>query len=91
MSSPQFKLDGNTPTISWADPKNAPDPSAAAQVNEDLWKALYRIESTVLQPMCSASLLHDNRALTTSSVHYFSFRTPLYCIFSFRFYVVSLI
>ncbi|XXG68074.1 hypothetical protein AAC387_Pa06g1251 [Persea americana] len=36
MSSPQFKLDGNTPTISWADPKNGPDPSAAAQV-----KAVY--------------------------------------------------
>ncbi|OVA14772.1 RNA recognition motif domain [Macleaya cordata] len=36
MSNPKFKLDGNTPTISWADPKSAPDPSAAAQV-----KALY--------------------------------------------------
>ncbi|KAF8413390.1 hypothetical protein HHK36_001371 [Tetracentron sinense] len=36
MSSTKFKLDGNTPTVSWADPKSAPDPSAAAQV-----KALY--------------------------------------------------
>lgn len=31
-----FKLDGNTPTVTWADPKSAPDHSAAAQV-----KALY--------------------------------------------------
>ncbi|XP_042480631.1 heterogeneous nuclear ribonucleoprotein Q isoform X1 [Macadamia integrifolia] len=36
MSSMSFKLDGNTPTVSWADPKSAPDASAAAQV-----KALY--------------------------------------------------
>ncbi|XP_010267419.1 PREDICTED: heterogeneous nuclear ribonucleoprotein Q isoform X2 [Nelumbo nucifera] len=36
MSSATFKLDGNTPTVSWADPKSAPDSSAAAQV-----KALY--------------------------------------------------
>ncbi|KAL6004278.1 Heteroproteinous nuclear ribonucleoprotein Q [Asimina triloba] len=31
MSSPNFKLDGTAPTISWADPKSAPDSSAAAQ------------------------------------------------------------
>lgn len=37
MLSADFKLDGNTPTISWADPKGIPDHSAAAsQV-----KALY--------------------------------------------------
>ncbi|XP_068635280.1 heterogeneous nuclear ribonucleoprotein Q-like [Aristolochia californica] len=36
MTSPKFKLDGNTPTVTWADPKSVPDPSAAAQV-----KALY--------------------------------------------------
>ncbi|CAL1398718.1 unnamed protein product [Linum trigynum] len=37
MLSPDFKLDGNTPTVSWADPKGNPDQSAAAsQV-----KALY--------------------------------------------------
>ncbi|XP_043717457.1 heterogeneous nuclear ribonucleoprotein Q-like [Telopea speciosissima] len=36
MSNVNFKLDGNTPTVSWADPKSAPDSSAAAQV-----KALY--------------------------------------------------
>ncbi|KAA8520793.1 hypothetical protein F0562_014935 [Nyssa sinensis] len=36
MSSANFKLDGNTPTVSWADPKSTPDHSAAAQV-----KALY--------------------------------------------------
>ncbi|XP_077234177.1 heterogeneous nuclear ribonucleoprotein Q-like [Tasmannia lanceolata] len=36
MSSGKFKLEGNTPTVTWADPKNSPDPSAAAQV-----KALY--------------------------------------------------
>ncbi|XP_026441084.1 heterogeneous nuclear ribonucleoprotein Q-like [Papaver somniferum] len=36
MSTPKFKLDGNTPTVSWADPKSSPDPAAAAQV-----KALY--------------------------------------------------
>ncbi|KAJ4953153.1 hypothetical protein NE237_029985 [Protea cynaroides] len=36
MSSVNFKLDGNTPTVSWADPKSAPNSSAAAQV-----KALY--------------------------------------------------
>ncbi|KAJ9681044.1 hypothetical protein PVL29_020109 [Vitis rotundifolia] len=36
MSSSNFKLDGNTPTVSWADPKSTSDHSAAAQV-----KALY--------------------------------------------------
>ncbi|XP_059634439.1 heterogeneous nuclear ribonucleoprotein Q isoform X2 [Cornus florida] len=36
MSSANFKLDGNTPTVSWADPKSAPEHSAASQV-----KALY--------------------------------------------------
>uniref|UniRef100_A0A5B6ZER4 RRM domain-containing protein n=1 Tax=Davidia involucrata TaxID=16924 RepID=A0A5B6ZER4_DAVIN len=36
MSNANFKLDGNTPTVSWADPKSTPDHSAAAQV-----KALY--------------------------------------------------
>ncbi|XP_022147500.1 heterogeneous nuclear ribonucleoprotein Q [Momordica charantia] len=36
MSSVNFKLDGNSPTVSWADPKSTPDNSAAAQV-----KALY--------------------------------------------------
>ncbi|CAN0889407.1 Heterogeneous nuclear ribonucleoprotein Q [Linum grandiflorum] len=37
MQNPNFKLDGNTPTISWADPKATPDHSgAASQV-----KALY--------------------------------------------------
>ncbi|GAV66909.1 RRM_1 domain-containing protein, partial [Cephalotus follicularis] len=35
MSSPKFKLDDNSPTVSWADPKNA-ESSAAAQV-----KAVY--------------------------------------------------
>ncbi|XWS76818.1 hypothetical protein CRYUN_Cryun01aG0210100 [Craigia yunnanensis] len=36
MSSANFKLDGNTPTVTWADPKSTPDNSAASQV-----KALY--------------------------------------------------
>ncbi|XP_008437829.1 heterogeneous nuclear ribonucleoprotein Q isoform X1 [Cucumis melo] len=36
MSSANFKLDGNSPTVSWADPKSMPDNTAAAQV-----KALY--------------------------------------------------
>ncbi|KAK0582381.1 hypothetical protein LWI29_024953 [Acer saccharum] len=37
MTSANFKLDGNTPTVTWADPKSTPDHSAAsAQV-----KALY--------------------------------------------------
>ncbi|GMH21768.1 hypothetical protein Nepgr_023610 [Nepenthes gracilis] len=37
MCTDNFKLDGNTPTVTWADPKSAPDHSAAAsQV-----KALY--------------------------------------------------
>ncbi|KAG1359136.1 heterogeneous nuclear ribonucleoprotein Q [Cocos nucifera] len=36
MSSPNFKMDGSNPTVSWADPKNSADSSAAAQV-----KALY--------------------------------------------------
>ncbi|KAJ7963439.1 Heterogeneous nuclear ribonucleoprotein like [Quillaja saponaria] len=36
MSSANFKLDGNTPTVTWADPKTSSDHSAAAQV-----KALY--------------------------------------------------
>ncbi|CAL0315419.1 unnamed protein product [Lupinus luteus] len=36
MSSASFKLDGNTPTVTWADPKISPDQSASLQV-----KALY--------------------------------------------------
>uniref|UniRef100_A0A803NTT2 RRM domain-containing protein n=1 Tax=Cannabis sativa TaxID=3483 RepID=A0A803NTT2_CANSA len=36
MSSSNFKLDGNTPTVTWADPKSTPDQTATAQV-----KALY--------------------------------------------------
>lgn len=36
MSSSSFKLYGNTPTVTWADPKNSPDHSASSQV-----KALY--------------------------------------------------
>ncbi|XP_047315674.1 heterogeneous nuclear ribonucleoprotein Q-like [Impatiens glandulifera] len=36
MLSSDFKLDGNTPTVSWADPKNSSENSAAAQV-----KSLY--------------------------------------------------
>lgn len=32
MSSANFKLDGNSPTVSWADPKSMPDNTAAAQV-----------------------------------------------------------
>ncbi|KAK9758118.1 hypothetical protein RND81_01G208400 [Saponaria officinalis] len=36
MSNGSFKLEGNTPTVTWADPKTAPDTAAASQV-----KALY--------------------------------------------------
>ncbi|PIA34861.1 hypothetical protein AQUCO_03700259v1 [Aquilegia coerulea] len=36
MSEPHFKLEGNTPTVSWAETKTTADPSALAQV-----KALY--------------------------------------------------
>lgn len=36
MASGSFKLNGNTPTVTWADPKSTPDHTAAAQV-----KALY--------------------------------------------------
>ncbi|KAJ6839035.1 heterogeneous nuclear ribonucleoprotein R [Iris pallida] len=36
MSSANFKMDGSTPTISWADPKNSSESSAASQV-----KAVY--------------------------------------------------
>ncbi|KAI9076794.1 hypothetical protein K1719_028680 [Acacia pycnantha] len=36
MSNVNFKLDGNTPTVTWADPKNSPDHLASSQV-----KALY--------------------------------------------------
>lgn len=32
MSISDFKLDGNSPTVTWADPKSAPDHSAASQV-----------------------------------------------------------
>lgn len=79
MSSPQFKLDGNTPTISWADPKNAPDPSAAAQVIEDQRKALFWIASTVLQP-CALPVfcITIKRSLHRLCI-IFLFRTSLYC------------
>lgn len=36
MSRSSFKIDGSAPTVSWADPKNSSDASAAAQV-----KAIY--------------------------------------------------
>ncbi|XVE77332.1 hypothetical protein DITRI_Ditri13aG0053900 [Diplodiscus trichospermus] len=36
MSSANFKLDGNAPSVTWADPKSTPDHTAASQV-----KALY--------------------------------------------------
>ncbi|KAI0500755.1 hypothetical protein KFK09_018971 [Dendrobium nobile] len=36
MSRSNFKIDGSSPTVSWADPKNSADASAAAQV-----KAIY--------------------------------------------------
>ncbi|KAK9713608.1 hypothetical protein RND81_06G039200 [Saponaria officinalis] len=36
MSAANFKFEGNTPTVTWADPKSAPDSAAASQV-----KALY--------------------------------------------------
>ena len=32
MSSGSFRLEGNTPTVTWADPKSAPDSAAASQV-----------------------------------------------------------
>lgn len=32
MSRSNFKIDGSSPTVSWADPKNSADASAAAQV-----------------------------------------------------------
>ncbi|XP_068315545.1 heterogeneous nuclear ribonucleoprotein Q-like [Pyrus communis] len=38
MSNSNFKLDGNTPTVTWADPKSTPDHTAAAQSQV---KALY--------------------------------------------------
>ncbi|XP_008777549.1 heterogeneous nuclear ribonucleoprotein Q-like isoform X1 [Phoenix dactylifera] len=36
MSSPNFKMDGSNPTVSWADPKNSADSSAAAQGTRDV-------------------------------------------------------
>lgn len=33
LSSADFKLEGNSPTVSWADPKSNHDHSAASQVN----------------------------------------------------------
>lgn len=38
MLNASFKLDGNTPTITWADPKSTPDSSssAAAQVKVEI-------------------------------------------------------
>lgn len=32
MTNSNFKIDGTNPTVSWADPKNSADSSAAAQV-----------------------------------------------------------
>lgn len=32
MSTPEFKLDTNAPTVSWADPKNANEATSTAQV-----------------------------------------------------------
>jgi len=34
MTSANFKIDGSTPTISWADPKNSTEASAASQVEQ---------------------------------------------------------
>ncbi|KAI8013476.1 Heterogeneous nuclear ribonucleoprotein Q [Camellia lanceoleosa] len=43
MSKPEFKLDDNAPTVSWADPKNV-DSSATSQVK--FWSALLKPQLT---------------------------------------------
>lgn len=45
MSNANFKLDGNTPTVTWADPKITPDNSAASTqvLNLTLELAVYLI------------------------------------------------
>lgn len=51
MSSANFKLDGNTPTVTWADPKSAPDHSAASQVfffqHEEIWPSIFQVKIMV--------------------------------------------
>ncbi|KAK7268261.1 hypothetical protein RIF29_20956 [Crotalaria pallida] len=43
MSSASFKLDNNTPHVTWANPKASPDPAAASQnVSTKQLKELFR-------------------------------------------------
>lgn len=44
MMSPTFKLDDNSPTVSWADPKNA-DSSASSQVEFHVFLILSDVEN----------------------------------------------
>lgn len=44
MSNASFKLDGNAPTVSWADPKITPDNSAAtSQVVINSWSSQIKV------------------------------------------------
>lgn len=38
MSTPEFKLDTNAPTVSWADPKNGGESASTAQVEHHMTK-----------------------------------------------------
>ncbi|KAI8028012.1 Heterogeneous nuclear ribonucleoprotein Q [Camellia lanceoleosa] len=53
MSSANFKMDGNAPTVSWADPKNVPDNSAAVSQCEQAKRLFQRhgeVSKVVMPP-----------------------------------------
>ncbi len=63
MSNAKFKLDGNTPTVTWADPKSAPDHSAASQVNLLMSNNTNSLTLKMLKEMlfpCFTSVLHSS-------------------------------
>lgn len=65
MLNANFKLDGNTPTVSWADPKSTPDHSAAAsQVKSSKNYNSLKLSSYLM--------------LLTLGFHYFHY---LFCLF----------
>lgn len=62
MTSANFKLDGNTPTVSWAEPKSTPDHSAAAsQVNSRIRIQVFQVDMKLLSYEFDSLLLslHD--------------------------------
>lgn len=65
MTNPKFNLENNTPTVSWADPKNS-DSSAASQVCKNLVLLYFGLLTLLFifdrgQQWCYISIFNDQR------------------------------